>query len=41
LLTTNSIWAGQEHRVMFYDSGGQRFDERRLGEVPDVGEVAV
>ena len=36
LLKTYAIWAGQEHRVLFYDSGGQRFAETRLSEAPDV-----
>jgi hypothetical protein len=39
LLKTYTIWAGQEHQVLFYDSGGQRFGETRLSEAPDVGEV--
>ncbi len=36
LLKTYAIWAGQEHRVLFYDSAGQRFGETRLSESPDV-----
>ncbi len=35
-----AAWTGQEHRVLFYDSGGQRFGEARLSEVPDLEEVA-
>ncbi len=40
LLRTYAIWAEKEHRVLFYDSGGQRFAETTLSEAPDVEEVA-
>ncbi len=40
LLRTYAIWAGPEKRVLFYDSGGQRFAETTLSEAPDVEEVA-
>ncbi len=40
LLRTYAIWAGKEHRVLFYDSGGQRFAETKLSEAPDVDELA-
>ncbi len=39
LLKTYAVWTGQEHRVQFYDSGGQRLGETRLSEAPDVEEV--
>jgi hypothetical protein len=40
MMKTYAIWAGQEHRVLFYDSAGQRFGETRLSEAPDVGKLA-
>jgi hypothetical protein len=30
-----AVWAGEEGRVLFYDSAGQRFAEVRLSEAPD------
>ncbi len=36
LLRTFAIWAGKEHRVLFYDSSGQRFAETKLSESPDI-----
>ncbi len=32
---TYAIWAGEEGRLLFYDSCGQRFAEVRHGESPD------
>jgi hypothetical protein len=32
---TYAIWAGEEDRLLFYDSAGQRFAEVRLSEAPD------
>jgi hypothetical protein len=32
---TYAIWAGEEDRILFYDSNGQRFAETRLSEAPD------
>jgi hypothetical protein len=37
LLNTSAIWVGDEHRILFYDSTGQRFAETRLSDAP--GEV--
>jgi hypothetical protein len=34
-LKTYAVWAGQEDRVLFYDSAGLRFAESRLSEGPD------
>jgi hypothetical protein len=34
-LQTCAIWAGEEGRVLFYDSSGQRFAQTRLDEAPD------
>jgi hypothetical protein len=39
LLKTYAVWAGLEHRVLFYDSGGQRFGKTRLSEAPDVQDL--
>jgi hypothetical protein len=30
-----AVWAGEEGRILFYDSGGQRFAQTRLSEAPD------
>src|SRR5262245_7235841 len=35
LLRTYAIWAGDEHRILFYDSTGERFAEVRLSDAPD------
>jgi hypothetical protein len=35
LMRAYAIWAGDENRVLFYDSAGQRFAEVRLSEAPD------
>jgi hypothetical protein len=35
LLRTYAVWAGDEHRILFYDSTGERFAEVRLNEAPD------
>jgi hypothetical protein len=32
---TYAVWAGEEDRILFYDSTGQRFAETRLSEGPD------
>jgi hypothetical protein len=37
---TYAVWAGDEDRVLFYDSAGQRFAETRLSEGPDARELA-
>jgi hypothetical protein len=36
LLRTYAVWAGDEHRILFYDSTGDRFAEARLSDAPDV-----
>ena len=41
MLKTYAIWAGQDHRVLFYGSGGQRFGETRLSEAPDMREFVI
>jgi hypothetical protein len=35
LLKTYALWAGEEHRLLFYDSTGLRYAEVRLSESPD------
>ena len=35
LLKTYAVWAGEENRILFYDSTGLRFGETRLSEGPD------
>ncbi len=35
MLKTYAVWAGEEDRILFYDSGGMRFAECRLSEAPD------
>jgi hypothetical protein len=36
LLKTSAVWAGDEHRILFYDSTGTRFAEARLSEEPEL-----
>ena len=40
LLKTYAVWAGDEHRILFYDSTGRRFQEVRLSESPAAGRMA-
>jgi hypothetical protein len=40
LLRTYAVWAGDEHRILFYDSTGERFAEARLSESPDPAKLA-
>jgi hypothetical protein len=40
LLRTYAIWAGEEGRILFYDSTGCRFAEVRLTEGPDPRKLA-
>jgi hypothetical protein len=37
---TYAVWAGDEDRILFYDSTGRRFDETRLSEGPDPVKLA-
>ncbi len=34
-----AVWAGEEDRILFYDSTGQRFAETRLSDGPDITGV--
>lgn len=36
LLRTSAVWAADEHRILFYNSTGQRVREVTLSEAPDV-----
>jgi hypothetical protein len=40
LVKTYAVWAGEEDRILFYDSTGQRFAEVRLSEAPDPRKLA-
>ena len=35
-----AVWAGEEGRVLYYDSHGQRFAQTRLSDGPDPLELA-
>ena len=35
LVKSYAVWAGEENRVLFYDSHGTRFAQTRLSEAPD------
>ena len=37
---TYAVWAGDEDRILFYDSAGQRFAQTRLSEGPDARALA-
>ena len=39
LLKTSAVWAGDEHRILFYDSTGARFSEVRLSEGPELDDA--
>ncbi len=40
MLKTYALWAGEEDRILFYDSTGQRFAQTRLSEGPDPRQLA-
>jgi hypothetical protein len=35
MVKSRAVWAGDEARILFYDSQGQRFAQARLSEGPD------
>jgi hypothetical protein len=35
LLRNYAVWAAEEHRILFYNSSGERVAETRLREAPD------
>ena len=39
-VATYAVWAGDEDRILFYDSQGQRFAQTRLCEAPDPRQLA-
>jgi len=39
LLRTYAVWAGDEHRILFYDSKGERYDDLRLSDAPDPAKL--
>lgn len=40
MLRTSALWAGEENRILFYNSTGERFAETRLSEAPDPARLA-
>jgi hypothetical protein len=40
LLRNYAVWAGEEHRILFYNSCGERVSETRLAEAPDPRSLA-
>src|SRR5262249_59465715 len=40
LLKAYALWAGEENRILYYNSGGERVGEVRLSEAPDPLKLA-
>ena len=40
LVKAYAVWAGEENRILFYDSTGLRFAETRMSEGPDPVKLA-
>jgi hypothetical protein len=40
LLRNYAVWAGDENRILFYNSSGERIAEMRLSEAPDPRALA-
>jgi hypothetical protein len=40
MVKNSAVWAGEENRILFYDSQGGRFAETRLSEAPDPLKLA-
>jgi hypothetical protein len=40
MLKTYAVWAGEENKILFYDSTGLRFGVTRLSEAPDPLKLA-
>ena len=40
MVKTYAVWAGEENRILFYDSTGLRFAETRLSDGPDPVKLA-
>ena len=39
LLRTSAVWSADDHRILFYDSTGQRVRAVRLSESPEIAEA--
>jgi hypothetical protein len=39
-LKNYAIWTGEEHRIIFYSSSGERFGEASLSDEPDLMKVS-
>ncbi len=40
MVNSYALWAGEESRILYYDSGGLRFAETRLSDSPDAALLA-
>jgi hypothetical protein len=40
MLKTYAVWAGEEDRILFYDSTGVRYHQARLSDAPDPQRLA-
>ena len=40
LMRSHALWVSEEHRILFYDSTGERFSEVRLREAPNPQSLA-
>ena len=40
MLRNFAIWAGDENRILYYNSGGERVAETKLSEAPDLRTLA-
>lgn len=40
MVKSYAVWAGEEGRILFYDSQGARFAQTRLSEAPDPLQLA-
>lgn len=40
MVRTYAVWAGEEGRILYYDSHGRRFAQTRLGDAPDPRQLA-
>jgi hypothetical protein len=40
MVRSYAVWAGDESRLLFYDSHGKRFGQTRLSEAPDPAQLS-
>ncbi len=40
MLKAYAVWAGDEDRILYYNSGGERVGETRLSEAPNASDLA-